>query len=350
MSIKIFGDLMGWDKKISQSVIDWLLEEDKNNPSIRYLTLVDLLGKKPESRKVVQAWGELMTCGPVPEILSKQHADGYWVEPGAGYRPKYTSTVWSLIMLAQLGADGCEPSIKKAGDYILNHTRGKLGCFSIYATQTGAVHCLQGNLTAALIDLGMINDPRLTEAIDWMARSATGEGFGSVGEKDLNPHYIRSGISGPGLLCSANDHKPCAWGAVKVALALSKIPPEKRSPQVNSAIIACKDFLLSKDPAAADYPHPYAKKPSGSWFKFGFPMFYVTDVLQNLSALLGLGLADDQRLRNAIELVESKLDDTGRWKMEYTYNGKTWVDIEEKKQPSKWVTYRALSVLKRYYH
>jgi len=341
---------MNWKKKTQQSVIDWLLEEDEINPSIRYFALIDLLGEETGSREVAKAQGKLMACGPVPEILSKQHTDGYWVEPGAGYRPKYTSTVWSLIMLAQLGADGCEPSIRKASDYILDHTRGKQGCFSIYATQTGCVHCLQGNLAAALIDLGLINDPRLTEAINWMACSATGEGFGSVGEKDVDPHYIRSGISGPGLLCSANDHQPCAWGAVKVALALSKIPPQKRSPQVISAITACKGFLLSKDPAEADYPHPYAKKRSGSWFKFGFPVFYVTDVFQNLSALLGLGLDGDQRLRNAIELVEKKQDNGGRWKMEYTYNGKTWVDIEEKGKPSKWVTYRALSVLKQYHH
>jgi hypothetical protein len=33
--------------------------------------------------------------------------------------------------------------------------------------------------------------------------------------------------------------------------------------------------------------------------------------------------------------------------MEYTYNGKTWVDVEQKGKPSKWVTLRALRVLKR---
>jgi len=320
---------MIFEKKTQRCVIDWLLEEDEINPSIRYFTLVDVLKEDPESQHVIQAREKLMSCGPIPEILSKQHTDGYWVEPGAGYRPKYTATVWSLIMLAQLGADGHEPSVKKASDYILDHTRGKPGYFSIYATQTGAVHCLQGNLAAALINLGMINDPRLTEAIDWMARSATGEGFGSVSEKDKTPHYIRSGISGPGFLCSANDHQSCAWGAVKVALALAKIPLEKTSPQINRAITSCKNFR--------------------SWFKFGFPVFYVTDVLQNLDALLMLGLAGDQRLQNAIELVESKQDDAGRWKMDYTYNGKTWVEIEKKGQPSKWVTLRALSVLKRYY-
>ncbi len=64
---------------------------------------------------------------------------------------------------------------------------------------------------------------------------------------------------------------------------------------------------------------------------------------------MGLGLAGDARLRPAIDLLQSKQDAQGRWTMEYSYNGKTWVDIEEKKQPSKWVTLRALRVLKHYY-
>ena len=48
-----------------------------------------------------------------------------------------------------------------------------------------------------------------------------------------------------------------------------------------------------------------------------------------------------------MDLVLEKQDQHGRWNMEYTYNGKTWVDIEEKKKPSKWVTLRALRVLRR---
>jgi hypothetical protein len=340
---------MKWISKNHLSALDWLLEEDHHNPSIRYFALLDLLNEDPGLENVKHAQEKLMTSGPVVDILSNQHADGYWVEPGAGYRPKYTSTVWSVIMLAQLGADRNDPNVQKACNYILDHTRAKQGCFSIYASQTGAVHCLQGNLATSLIDLGMLGDARLEIAIDWMVRSITGLGFGSVDQKDIEPHYIRSGISGPGFLCSANDHLPCAWGAVKTALALSKIPKDKRTPEINNAINMCKTFLLSVNPATAEYPHPYGKNPSGSWFKFGFPVFYVTDLLQNLSVLLGLGLAGDERLQDAIDLVESKQDEKGRWKMEYTYNGKTWVDIEEKKEPSKWVTYRALRVLKGYY-
>ena len=90
----------------------------------------------------------------------------------------------------------------------------------------------------------------------------------------------------------------------------------------------------------------YSEKPNRSWFRFGYPIGYVTDVLQNLELLTALGYGDDPRLSNAVELLLSKIDAQGRWKMEYTYNGKTWVDIEEKGRPSKWVTLRALRVLR----
>ena len=152
-----------------------------------------------------------------------------------------------------------------------------------------------------------------------------------------------------GFPCGANDHQPCAWGAVKVALALSKIPPEKRTPAEKQAIDQCVKFLLSVDPATADYPHPYAVAASTSWFKFGFPVFYVTDLLQNFEALVGLGLNCDPRLQNALNLILEKQNKDGRWGMEYTYNGKTWVDVEEKRKPSKWVTLRALRAIKRFH-
>ena len=72
-------------------------------------------------------------------------------------------------------------------------------------------------------------------------------------------------------------------------------------------------------------------------------------MLQNLEVLAALGQAQDPRLANALELVISKQDEQGRWMLEYSYNGKTWMDIEKKGQPSKWVTLRALRVLKAAY-
>ena len=331
--------------QLNTQVLGWLLEEDPLNPGVRYLALRELEGREDNDPLVISARQAAFASGPIPAILAQQDTKGFWVQPGPGYLPKYRSIVWQIIFLAQLGADIREERVRLACDYLLSNAVGKFGGFSMSATPSGAINCLQGNLGAALLTLGMGADERLQNALEWMACSATGDPYQGVPIR-----YYRSGISGPGFLCSANDHQPCAWGAVKVAMALSKVAPDQRTPAMRKAVDMSVDFLLSTDPAVADYPHPYAPKPSTSWFKFGFPVFYITDVLQILEALMGLGLSGDKRLLPAIQLLESKRDAQGRWIMEYSYNGKTWVDIEEKKQPSKWVTLRALRVLKQYYH
>jgi hypothetical protein len=335
-----------WFKRLNDDPMPWLVEDDAANPGVRYFALTQLLDRPPDDAEVLQAHRAVMTSGPVPVILGAQEPEGYWEEPGPGYRPKYRSIVWSVSMLAQLGADGSDPRIQKACEYLLEHAIDKNGAFSASATQGGAILCLMGNLSAALLDLGRLGDERLDAAVEWMARVVTGEGIAPREEKDAPLHYLKSGTCGPGFCCSANDGKPCAWGAVKVMLAFSKVPESARTPLITKAIETGLEFLLSRDPAVADYPMGYATKPSRSWFRFGFPVFYVTDVLQNLEVLTSFGYGPDPRLANAMDLVSSKQDEQGRWKMEYTYNGKMWVDIEEKKKPSKWVTLRALRVLK----
>lgn len=333
---------MNWQKSI-----DWLLEIDHENPGVRYFALAELLGRPQDDPDLINAHQDVMDHGPVPIILDNQADEGYWVEPGPGYYPKYRGSVWQIIFLAQLGADGRDPRVKMGCDYLLEHSPSRFGGFSAGGNPSGQIHCLQGNLGAAMIDLGWLDDVRLNTALDWLARSITGESIAPAEERQAAVRYYRSGNSAPGFACSANDHLPCAWGAVKAILALSKVPEAARTPAMKAAIETGLDFLLGSDPATAEYPMGYAEKPNRSWFRFGYPIGYVTDVLQNLEVLTALGYAKDPRLANAIDLLRSKQDDQGRWKMAYSYNGKTWVDIEEKGQPSKWVTLRALRVLKR---
>jgi len=88
------------------------------------------------------------------------------------------------------------------------------------------------------------------------------------------------------LACGSNDKLPCAWGAAKVMLAFSRLPVERRTPLVQRAIQQGVDFLFSVDPATASYPSGYSAKPSGNWWKFGFPVFYVSDLLQIVEALV----------------------------------------------------------------
>jgi hypothetical protein len=214
---------------------------------------------------------------------------------------------------------------------------------------SGFVHCMAGNLGAALIELGWLGDQRLQAALEWQAQAIIGEGVADSRSRDTDKRYYKSGTSGPLFACSVNVGLPCAWGAVKAMLALSKIPSSLCTQRVQAAIQQGIAFLLSHDPAAADYPFGIGNRPSSSWFKFGYPIGYITDVLQNLEVLVALGQAQDPRLANALELVINKQENQGRWLLEYSYNGKTWVDIEKKGQPSKWITLRALRVLQAAY-
>ncbi len=329
-----------------QQSLDWLLEIDPENPGVRYFALADLLERPADDGDVLAARRDVMAHGPVPIILDNQAPEGYWVELGPGYYPKYRGSAWQIIFLAQLGADGSDPRVQAGCDYLLEHAISRFGGFSMTGTPSGMIHCLQGNLAAAMIDLGWLGDSRLDGALDWLARSITGQDIAPAEERSAPIRYYRSGNSGPGFTCSANNHLPCAWGAVKAMLALSKVPQAARTPAIEAAMERGVEFLLSKDPAAADYPMGYSEKPNRSWFRFGYPIGYVTDVLQNLELLTALDFGRDPRLANGLDFIAGQRDAQGRWKMAYSYNGKTWVDVEEKGQPSKWVTLRASRVLK----
>ena len=203
---------------------------------------------------------------------------------------------------------------------------------------------MQGNLSWALLELGY-EDPRLEMAFDWMARSVTGEGIAPIKDRQATVRYY-AGKCGPNFACGSNNKLPCAWGGVKVMAALGKLPKDHRTPVIKRAIDQGVDFFFSVDPAEATYPSGWSSKPSQNWWKFGFPVFYVTDLLQIVEALVALGHGDDPRLTNALSIVREKQDENGRWTLEYEYTGKTWVDFGEKKKPNKWVTLRALRVLK----
>jgi hypothetical protein len=321
--------------------LNWLLEPD--NPGVRYLTLRNLMDTPAD--QLLAAGIQAHCQGPIAQVLANMHEEGYWEKPGAGYYPKYTGSVWSVILLAQLGAT---PEIDKrvtaACSYMLDHSLAKGGQFTANGLPSGTADCLQGNLCASLLDLNC-SDSRLDMAFDWMARSVTAEGVAPKEEKQAPARYY-AGKCGPNFACGSNNNLPCAWGAVKVMLAFSKLPEEKRTPPVEKAIQKGVDFLFSTDPALAAYPCGYSNKPSGNWWKFGFPVFYVTDLLQLVETLVGLGLGRNHRLSNAIKIIRDKQDENGRWPLEYDYAGKTWVNFGLKNQPSKWVTIRALNILK----
>jgi len=332
-----------WKKQLNADPLPWLLEPD--SPGVRYLAMRDLLVLPQDDPGLVAARRAAYEEGPIAAILAAMSEEGYWAEPGPGYLPKYHATVWSLLMLAQLGASAAQDErIARACAYLLENSLAPGGQFSASGAPSGTADCLQGEMCWTLAALGC-EDPRLDAAFEWMARTVTGEGLAPVSDRQAPVRYY-AGKCGPLFACGSNNKLPCAWGAAKVMLALGRLPAGRRTALIEGAIQQGVDFLFSSDPAEARYPSGYSDKPSGNWWKFGFPVFYVTDLLQIVEALAGLGFGGDPRLANALDLIRGKQDGLGRWALEYDYSGKTWVDFGPKKQPNKWVTLRALRVIK----
>ena len=340
--------MTAWQHMLKGDPLPWLLEDE--TPAVRHLALRRLLDEPEDAPEVRRARVAAMRTDPIATILVAQQPEGYWAKPGPGYSPKYRSTVWQLMFLDQLGADGADDRVQAACEYVLRHTQSATGGFAAWgggsrpeapAPPSLVIHCLNGNLLRALIGFGRLDDERVQRAVDWQSRSITGEEFSG---------YYQSGTSGPGFLCRSNGHLPCAWGAIKALLGLARIPPERRAPHVQRAMEQGAAFLLSQNPATAEYPAGGRNtRPSAAWFKLGFPHGYVADMLQNLAVLCELGYARDARLEAAVDWLLSRQEPSGRWKNTAAYHGKLWMDIDRQGQVSKWVTLRACTVLKAVY-
>ncbi len=318
-----------WSQHLRGDPLPWLLEDD--NPSVRYFALRDLLGRPTDDPDMVGARSSIMASKPVREILDAQYPEGYWVKPGRGYSPKYRATVWQVMFLADVGATSSE-AVDRGCRFVLEHSLvPEENLFSATKAMTGIIDCLNGNLLRSLHQLGYGDHPLVREAFEALAGRILEQGFRCLANSS-----------------SRADKKtwlPCAWGAVKALRALALIPLRLRSPAVNEALDRGVDLLLSRDLVTADYPSR-SGLVSPHWFKLGFPLGYDSDVLEALDVLAQLGHGGHPDLRRAIGLVLEKQDHEGRWPLERTLT-KTWTSFGQRKQPSKWVTLRAMTTLSR---
>jgi hypothetical protein len=340
-----------WKKLLKADPTDWLLEED--NPGVRYLALKDIVDANEKEVKAarIKAHRE----GPIATILDNMNPEGYWITPGLGYGPKFKSTVWSLISLGQLGASPEEDKrIAIACAYFLDHALAKGGQFT-YRKPSDIGLCLQGNMLTALMDLGS-TDKRLETAYEWTARRLTGEDLPrKINDDGLGPgegvpgrfRYVNF-IVDPLFGCRTNKGLACAWAGVSVMKAFSRLPVKNRTGLIDRAIKAGLDFFFRTDPATADFHDSKRGTPDARWWQFKFPDFYAADILKMAEALVALDYGADPRLANTLKMIRQKQDTQGRWPLDYVdYSRKMWVNYGAVNQPNKWVTLRAMRVLKQ---
>ena len=334
-----------WKSVLKSDPIEWLLED--NNPSVRYFALLEVLDKDPNDSEVKEAKGKIMTEGIVPKILSKQKAGGYWEAPQDFYiRTKYKGTVWSFIILAELGADGNDERIRKACEFILENSQDmSSGGFAYYSANKGGgdrnkiAPCLTGNMLWGLIRFGYLNDPRVQKGVEWIT---TYQRFDDgVEEAPTGWPYNIGSKKGEGCW---GTHT-CHMGVVKNLKALAEIPEEKRTKEVKGPIEQAAEYMLKHH--IYKRSHDLNQVGKVEWTQAGFPLMWKIDFLEVLLILIKLGYKDE-RMQDAIDLLLSKQNENGRWILENTFNGRMQANIELKGKESKWITLNALKVLKKY--
>ncbi len=329
-----------WQEKLKADPTDWLLEEE--NPSVRYFTLKDILDQPEDDPVTQKAKREIMQTGIVPEILRKQQESAYLQTYPQFYTAKYKGLVWQLITLAEMGAT-VNSQIKEQCEYLLCNSQENLdGGFAMHqAAKTGGgrrtevIPCLTGNMVWSLIRFGYLDDPRLQKGLDWLTRHMRFND-GTEDEPQVPPYNRYE-------MCWGRH--TCHMGVVKALKAFSAIPEDRRTPSVKDTIGKSIEFILIHHIYKRSHNLRRTSKPG--WLKFGFPLMYQTDTLEMLEILSELGVKDP-RMDDALNLVVSKQDDMGRWRIENTYNSdRLLIPIGQKGDQSKWLTLKALRVFKR---
>jgi hypothetical protein len=333
--------MVEWTKVLVADPTEWLLEE--SNPSVRYLTLTNILGRKRADPAVQHAKADIMKKGVVPKILSKNTGDG-WSSPGRFYRDKYKGTVWQLIILAEHEADIEDQLIRNACEYILRYSQDPESGGFAYDPRAGnlggrhsdVVPCLTGNMVWSLLKLGYQKDERIQKGIEWITKYQRFDD--GISTKPKGWPYDRY------EMCWGTHS--CHSGVVKSLKALSMVPMKQRNKDIKDAIKRGSDYILAHHIYKKSHDIDKVAKPS--WLRLQFPLMYQSDILEIIGILLDFGIRDE-RMKDAIEIIASKQNKRGQWNLKATFNGRFWTNIERKNTPSKWITYRAMNVLKKYY-
>lgn len=339
-------------------VVAWLLDEE--DPGVAHLARRDLLGEPPGSPRMGELAGRVNRHPPVARMLER--ADEALE---AGLYRKYQGFGWSLIFLAELGCDGRDPRARRLAEAVLA-TQLDSGGFAPSGSARWEIVCLTANLLRALVCLGYGDEPavvrgyrRLTERI---------LEHGGVPCRVIDEHTARSccRMTVPQTLRALAAAPSSAGGGIaRTAELLAgqlremrvyqylrpdlrayrqavRLPPKGERPR-GLPVADFKEAWRAEHPVA---PEEWLPKPG--WLRFGFPSSYNPDLLEAMLALVEHGAPAHASYEDALRVIESKRGPDGRWRMERSLNGKMLADVERKGAPSKWVTLRALTVLRHF--
>jgi hypothetical protein len=303
-------------------IISWLLEGD---PSVRWQVQRDLLHSSPakyeaERRKIAkEGWGA--------RLLSLQDADGKW--GGGMYGPKWTSTTYTMLTLRLLGLPPNNPQAKRACKLFLDkgfYTDGGINFFQYSSYSWKYSETCVTSMILALLAYFRYPDERIHDVAAYViSQQMPDGGWNCDSYKGATHSSFHTTIS---ALEGLYEYQ-CTY-------------PEKKK-KISQVRARGHEFLLAH--------RLYKSHRTGEVFDakmtaMPFPPRWRYDFLRALDYFQACGAPRDERMSDAIGLLQKKQKTDGRWVLNSGMSGRKYFDLEAAGQPSRWNTLRALRVLK----
>jgi hypothetical protein len=302
------------------TVIDWLLDSD---PSIRWQVMRDLTHEQAgviaaeRSRIATEGWGA--------RLLALQAPDGLWA--GRPWSPDWTDTFHSLELLRRMGLDPESEQARRAIGLVREHVvwRGGAPVETPWADNRffeGEVEpCINGNVVA------------------------TGSYFG-VDMTPLVDRLLGEQLSDGGWNCEVENGATVSSFGTTINVLEGLLEYEGAtggSAEVRAARRRGEAYILER--------RLFRRKSTGevidpTWLQFSFPTWYFYDVLRGLEYMRVAGVEPDERVAEAMRVVQGNRDSDGRWPLQNVHEGKAHFQMDEGEgKPSRWNTLRAMRVL-----
>ena len=314
-----------------QTVIDWLLDPEHSDPSIRWQVMSDLLGA-PESEWSAER-AKVETDGWGARLLHLEDEDGQWAG-GAHFPADYvwggeepgqpwTSTSHSLSQLREFGLVPSLDRVRRMVELIGANCRWEHDDQPYWEGEVEP--CINGvvvaNGTYFGVDMTSVVERLVGERLEdggWNCEAENGS--------------IRSSFDSTiNVLEGLLEYERVTGGT-----------PESREARRSG-----EEYLLQR----ALFRRLSTGEPADQrYLYFLHPNRWHYDVLRALdyfrSASLLTGAVPDPRVVEAIDHVRARRMEDGRWPLDWSPTGRTWFDVDDGEgEASRWITLRAIRVL-----
>ncbi len=303
-----------------QQIIDWLLRGDV---SIQYQVYRDLLGDDRQNlqlRIANEGWGK--------QFLSKRKSNGHWGD--RFYQPKWISTHYTLLDLRNLNISPDCDIAKDVIELVLSSGKSEDGGIPLGpSTSRFSDVCVNG-MFLNYASYFRIAENKLYSIADSILNEIMPDG-------GFNCRTTRSGATHSSLHTTIS--------VLEGLYEFQKSGYSYRMNDIQSAIKSGEEFILLHQLFISDRTGKIINK---DFMKLSYPGRWKYDILRSLDYFQHSGGEWDERMKDAIRVIQKKRNGNRTWNLQAAHPGQVHFEMEKAGAPSRWNTLRAMRIFKHF--